>query len=329
MDPVVGSLLGIGLGGAMSQFGNQQQMGQQRDLMDLSQRNQKELNEQGAKLARENWDYTNYENQVKHMDKAGLNRGLMYGSSGGAGGTLSSGSGGSASSGSAPQNTMGMALQGAQIASQTRLNEAQAKKIESETPTSGNLGDANRGNIEADTIIKKIDKDLKDLEYGVKNASQNEAIKMIQMESNRMEEMWKGQELTNKFDRETLNNREGIVKAQLSGMLLENVLTQSRTNLTNEQVKEVKQNVENSIKQLIINRRNANTNELRMMNDETMQIIQRQLQQEGLNQQEQKMYLDALTNIIGLSPTSTTTNTKGYDEVRGDWEQTSTTKSRR
>ena len=25
------------------------------------------------------WDYTNYENQVEHMKKAGLNVGLMYG----------------------------------------------------------------------------------------------------------------------------------------------------------------------------------------------------------------------------------------------------------
>lgn len=138
MNPVVGNLLGMGVGGVLGHIGNQMQYGQQQELMDLQNKNQMKLNEQGAKIARENWDYTNYENQVKHMDKAGLNRGLMYGQSGGGGGTLSSGSGGNAASGNAPQNVMGMALQGAQIASQTELNKAQAEKLRAETAkTSG------------------------------------------------------------------------------------------------------------------------------------------------------------------------------------------------
>ena len=36
-----------------------------------------------AELQRQNWDYTNAENQRKHYENAGLNVGLMYGSSGG------------------------------------------------------------------------------------------------------------------------------------------------------------------------------------------------------------------------------------------------------
>lgn len=137
ISAVGGQLLGIGLGGALSQIGNAQQLEQQQALMQQQYQNQIGLNLQGAQIARDNWDYTNYENQRKHMEKAGLNVGLMYGNSGSAGGTLSSGSGGSAASGNAPQNVMGMALQGAQIASQTRLNEAQAQKLEAETQNIG------------------------------------------------------------------------------------------------------------------------------------------------------------------------------------------------
>ena len=44
---------------------------------------QRKLNEQMAELQRQNWDYTNAENQRKHYENAGLNVGLMYGSSGG------------------------------------------------------------------------------------------------------------------------------------------------------------------------------------------------------------------------------------------------------
>lgn len=173
---IAGSLGGAALGGIMNQIGNQQQYQQQQNLMGIQQQNQMALNTQGAQLARDNWDYTNYENQRKHMENAGLNVGLMYGQSGGGGGTLSSGSGGSASSGNAPQNTMGMALQGAQIASQTRLNEAQAKKIEAETPTNGNLGDANRGNLEADTNLKNANKIGVELENAFKEKNMETAL---------------------------------------------------------------------------------------------------------------------------------------------------------
>jgi hypothetical protein len=148
MDPITGSLIGIGLGGTLSQIGNAQQLEQQQAMMQQQYQNQMGLNLQGAQIARDNWDYTNYENQRKHMEKAGLNVGLMYGQSGGGGGTLSSGNGGSAASGNAPQNVMGMALQGAQIASQTRLNEAQAKKLETET--------AKIGGVDTDEALQRI-----------------------------------------------------------------------------------------------------------------------------------------------------------------------------
>jgi len=122
------------------------------------------------------------------MERAGLNVGLMYGQGGGGGATLSSGSGGSAGSGNAPQNTMGMALQGAQIASQTRLNEAQAKKLETETKKIGGVdteeatqrisgGKSQQMGIELDNALKGGN-----LETNIKMASQvleNEKAKNV------------------------------------------------------------------------------------------------------------------------------------------------------
>ena len=56
------------------------------------------------------WDYTNYENQVKHLGAAGLNPALLYGQGGGggastAGGAVGNGQGtaGQAPSGGSPQ----------------------------------------------------------------------------------------------------------------------------------------------------------------------------------------------------------------------------------
>jgi len=134
-------MIGQGVGIASTIYGaltsNQRQQEQQRnqkELMELQTRNQMRLNEHGSELAKENWDYTNAENQVQHYKNAGLNVGLMYGSGGGPGGQLSSGSGGSASSGNAvmAENPGIMGIQLAQLQSQVELNKAMANKANAE-----------------------------------------------------------------------------------------------------------------------------------------------------------------------------------------------------
>ena len=71
----IGEIIGLGLG----TLGNLAGVNQQQDMMNLQYINQRKLNEQGLKMQKEMWDYTNYENQVEHMKNAGLNVGLMYG----------------------------------------------------------------------------------------------------------------------------------------------------------------------------------------------------------------------------------------------------------
>lgn len=132
-----------------------QQMADQKKLMELQQQNQMKLNQQGADLARGNWDYTNAENQVKHYENAGLNVGLMYGGSG-AGGTLSSGSGGGAAGGSAPvPESIGgqlgmMGIQTQQMINQTELIKAQKENIEADTKLK--LEDAGKKGAETEGI---------------------------------------------------------------------------------------------------------------------------------------------------------------------------------
>ena len=64
-----------------------------------------------AKVAssKEMWDYTNYENQVKHLKEAGLNPALLYGQGGGGG---SAAGGGTAAGVGLPTSTgVGMGIQ--------------------------------------------------------------------------------------------------------------------------------------------------------------------------------------------------------------------------
>lgn len=137
---IAGTMLGIGL----NQQGQNQQMQNQQTLNTQQYGHQRELNEQMQGIQQQNWDYTNYENQVKHLEKAGLNVGMLYGQGGAGGSTMGGASGGSAQGGSAPQNNapaiMGLGLQQAAMASTIDLQKAQADKIRSETPTSGNTG---------------------------------------------------------------------------------------------------------------------------------------------------------------------------------------------
>ena len=161
----VGSILGLGL----NQAGNQQQMQQQQQLMQQQFQNQQALNLQNQTIQQQNWDYTNYGNQVKHMEDAGLNVGLMYGMGGGGGQSMGSGGGGSASGGQAPQNTnpqiMGLIQDAALKAAQVDLTKAQADKLRSETPTGDNTGDVNNALIKMKTANEAIQNKLQTETY--------------------------------------------------------------------------------------------------------------------------------------------------------------------
>ena len=168
-------LLGIGL----NQMGNQNQMQQQQQLMNQQMQNQQMLNLQNQSIQQQNWDYTNYGNQVKHMENAGLNVGLMYGMGGG-GGQSMGGGGGSAAGGNAPQNTtpqiMGSLLQAQQIASQVALNDAQAKKINAETTK---ISGVDTANVTADTALKGMTTKNAEVQNTIGNRSLEDVLDSI------------------------------------------------------------------------------------------------------------------------------------------------------
>ena len=145
--PGIGTAIGAIGGGILGLFGGGgggTSREDQEKLMDRAWGYEKEgmalqygYNEQAANATQERnkemWDYTNFENQRKHLEKAGLSVGLMYGNGGG---MQASSSGGSQEGVSAPKNNpveaalqnkaMGLQLQ--QIQSQTMLNASQAAK---------------------------------------------------------------------------------------------------------------------------------------------------------------------------------------------------------
>jgi len=131
---------------------------QQGRLMEQQITGNEQLADYSTMKQKEIWDYTNFENQVKHLEQAGLNPGLLY-AKGGPGGTTGSVSAGSVSSGQAANSAqtkqadlqaVGMGLQLQMMQSQIRVNDAQARDISA----SANLKENYQpGNIEAHTSL--------------------------------------------------------------------------------------------------------------------------------------------------------------------------------
>nr|DAL36166.1 MAG TPA_asm: hypothetical protein [Microviridae sp.] len=111
-------------------------------IMALQNQYQQEAAAQSQQYAKDYWDYTNAENQVKHLKNSGLNVGLMYGQSG-AGGMGASGGAREESPDQPQGNPVGMALQVQQIEQQRRMNDAQISLAEAQ---------ANKANEEAKKI---------------------------------------------------------------------------------------------------------------------------------------------------------------------------------
>lgn len=151
----------------------QEQWKYNRNIMALQNQYQQQAAAQSQQYAKEYWDYTNAENQVRHLKNAGLNIGLMYGQNG-AGGMGASGGAHQAAPEQPQGSPIGMALQAQQIEQQRRMNdaqialtEAQAEKAKEEAKKIGGVDTAEaRKRIEE--ISSKIDLMIKEGEY--KNA---------------------------------------------------------------------------------------------------------------------------------------------------------------
>ena len=151
----------------------------------MEQQNQwnKEAAAQSQQYAKEMFDYTGYENQVKQMKAAGLNPALMNGGSGSPGQAH-----GATVSPATAMQPMGLqvALQAQQTAAQTALINAQAEKTRSETTAQKveNLVGIGVDLAKKVAEVRKNKKDTEEVEQKIENLKKtaeqtDESIKLI------------------------------------------------------------------------------------------------------------------------------------------------------
>lgn len=144
----------------------------------------KEAAAKSQEYAKEMFDYTGYENQVKQMKAAGLNPALLNGGSGSPGQAH-----GATVSPATAMQPMGLqvALQAQQTAAQTELTNAQAEKIRSETTAQKieNLVGIGIDLAKKVAEVRKSKKDTEEVEQKIENLKKTadateESIKLIQ-----------------------------------------------------------------------------------------------------------------------------------------------------
>nr|DAO19964.1 MAG TPA: minor capsid protein [Microviridae sp.] len=151
----------------------------------MEQQNQwnKEAAAQSQEYAKEMFDYTGYENQVKQMKAAGLNPALLNGGAGSAGQAH-----GATVNPATAMQPMGLqvALQAQQVAAQTALTNAQAEKVRSETTAQKVENMVGIGIDLAKKVaeVRKNKKDTEEVEQKIENLKKTaeateESIKLI------------------------------------------------------------------------------------------------------------------------------------------------------
>ena len=213
---VTGGMTGLisnGIGGLFGLIGAKKRQKQaekfQREMMEKQHQYevekmglQADYNKQQAEytneLQKNMWDYTNYENQVKHLEAAGLNPGLLYGQSGGGGTSTGSASAAGVSQGESMAVTAG--LQARSLMAEINKTEAEAKlanatanktagvdtiKTNAETQLTGSimsLNETREALIKSEIplneeTVKKINAEVENLEASLKGILADSEVK--------------------------------------------------------------------------------------------------------------------------------------------------------
>lgn len=330
----IGNELGYQLGNltGSNERRRKEQLKQQQALTDMQRNAQSGLMKESYALQKEMWDSTNYEAQMEHIKAAGLNPALLYGQGGGGGTTTGSGGasvGGGQASGEAERMNAqtaqtGMGLQLAKMKSEIAVNEsvaevnkAQAAKAGEETTTISAARNPTIEKIKAETenlaqltanenvknLGLEIDNKIKSLDEQLKSATLQDSAELIKQNVNEIKQN------ILKITAETAKtNTEGYIldKAKetlidtynqtLVNMITENVLKHKEIGLKSEQIINT---VNDRVLSRIATMADKNYKEAQVVLSQALQNLQRELNQQNVDQSLTNSIINALSTISG------------------------------
>ena len=182
----------------------EEQLKYNKQIMALQNQYQQQAAEKSQQYAKDYWDYTNAENQVRHLKNTGLNIGLMYGQSG-AGGMGASGGAHQASPDQPQGNPVGMALQVQQLEQQRRMNDAQIALAEAQAEKAGAEATKISG-VDTQESLKRIEGIASQIELNLKEGDYKEALTSLT----------KAKEETEKVLKNLRESEEALTRANIS-----------------------------------------------------------------------------------------------------------------
>lgn len=220
------------------------------------------------------WDYTNYENQVKHLEAAGLNPALLYGQGGGggataAGGAVGNGQGtaGQAPSGGSPQAIKSQIVEGAGMGVQLGLMGAQTEALKAKAAK--DYADAEK-TAGADTELTKSLTALNKVEMDVKNMSVEEIAAKAKYWGDLSTESWQKARVLAKeadFKEATFEDSVKKVAYETQGSLIKNLETLSNIELNDAKIRSLNENIAIAWYNAATGRMNATTAADKVAND--------------------------------------------------------------
>ena len=220
------------------------------------------------------WDYTNYENQVKHLEAAGLNPALLYGQGGGggataAGGAVGNGQGiaGQAPSGGSPQAIKSQIVEGAGMGVQLGLMEAQKEALKAKAAKDNADAEKTAG---VDTELTKSLTELNKIEMDVKNMSIEEIAAKAKYWGDLSTESWQRARVLAKeadFREATFEDSVKKVAYETQGSLIKNLETLSNIELNDAKIRSLNENIAIAWYNAATGRMNATTAADKVAND--------------------------------------------------------------
>lgn len=332
---MIGAILGLAgtaasaIGGAVA---GRKQFRNEKEIMGLQAKYNKEAAAYSQQLQKEMWDYTNYGNQVKHMKEAGLNPALLYGMSGGGGATA--GNAQAAGVGNPGTTAVGMGLDAAKLFSEINLNNALAAKNEADA-------DKTKG---IDTDLAKAQKEL--AEYNAKLADEKGKLTREQVETQKQLTSKLIEEtrlLTTQADiaEETKENEIQKSAQELQNMIWDSVLKTVQIDLTEAQTDLIKEQTDVVWYNAISYRRNADAAKEQSYAAMKRVIAEIKKWNKELDQKDEQIlqdwlfgsvdaileFGDIITDLLPTKKAGKIIDTVFTEDSKGNWKSTRRTRS--